>query len=382
MRILHLSKFYPPDPGGLEHVVASLAEGAAAAGHEVRVVCARGSRWKGSAARERAMSARNGVTVHRVATAGVLWSQPISPGYLGAARWPADVVYVHRPHPLADLAAYLTRPRGLLVFHHSDVQRQRSFRAIYQPLAHAVAARAFAAVIGARANLRHASDLGPAGTARARVIPFGVDEDRFAPRPTSNVRRPEAFPETDRVVGLFVGRLVSYKGLDVLVRAVAGTTLNVVIVGQGPMRAQVEGDIERLGIADQVRLVARVSERELPAYYQTADYLLLPSTSPAEMFGVTMLEAMACGKPVISSSVDSGMREVNVHDVTGLQVPPRDHEALRAAMQRMAGDETLRAKMGAAGRRRVEEKFTLKGMIEAHLELCEELVGATAGRSQ
>ena len=125
MKILHLGKFYPPDPGGLEHVVAGLAEGAAAAGHDVRVVCARGSGWVGRAARPPKVSHRKGVRVIRVATPAVLWSQPVSPGYLTEARWPADVVYVHRPHPLADLAAYMCRPRRLIVFHHSDVQRQR-----------------------------------------------------------------------------------------------------------------------------------------------------------------------------------------------------------------------------------------------------------------
>ena len=108
--------------------------------------------------------------------------------------------------------------------------------------------------------------------------------------------------------------------------------------------------------------------------------MLLPSTTPAEMFGVTMLEAMACGKPLISSSVASGMREVNLHDVTGLQVPPGDHEALRQAMLRLVADESLRQRMGAAGRRRVEERFTVRGMIAAHLDLFEEVAKANTGR--
>lgn len=356
--------------------MASLAEGAVAAGHEVRVVCARGSKWKGSAAQELPDSVRTGVTVRRVGTLGVVWSQPISPGYLAAARWKSDVVYVHRPHPLADLAAYLTRPRGLIIFHHSDVQRQRSFRAIYRPLAHSVARRAHSAVVGAKANLGYAEDLGSEGIAKARVIPFGVDENRFTP--ASDFRRPSAFPSDSEVVGLFVGRLVSYKGLDVLLRAVAGTNLHVVIVGEGPLREQLENKVEQSGIAAQVRLVPSVSERDLPSYYQAADYLLLPSTTPAEMFGVTMLEAMACGKPVISSAVPSGMREVNVHDVTGVQVPPGDHGTLREAMEQMVNDPSMRARMGAAGRERVKERFTLSGMIAAHLELCEEAAEASA----
>ena len=346
----------------------------------MRVVCARGSRWKGSATKEQAVAVRNDVTVHRLATPMVAWSQPIAPGYLAAARWEADVVYVHRPHPLADLAAFLTRPIGLIVFHHSDVQRQRAFRALYRPLALAVARRAYASVVGAKTNLQNAADLGPAGIARARVIPFGVDEMRFTVKSVDD--RPKALGPADQAVGLFVGRLVSYKGLDVLLRAVAGTALHVVIVGEGPLRAQLEAEIQNLGIGDQVRLTAGVSERDLPSFYQAADYLLLPSTTPAEMFGVTMLEAMACGRPVISSSVASGMREVNLHDVTGLQVPPGDHEALRQAMLRLVADDSLRQRMGAAGRQRVEERYTVSGMIAAHLDLCDEVARAGGGRRE
>ena len=124
-------------------------------------------------------SDRNGVTVLRADTPAIWWSQPIAPGYLRAARWRADVVYVHRPHPLADLAALFARSGRTIIFHHSDVQRQRVLRAAYRPLAHAVVRRAYATVVGAQANLQQARDLGPAGIAQARVIPFGVDERRF-----------------------------------------------------------------------------------------------------------------------------------------------------------------------------------------------------------
>src|SRR5437016_11688873 len=82
LKILHLSKFYPPDQGGLEHVVACLAEGAAAAGHEVRVVSATGSSWLRPPGRRVTEPPRNGVTIDRIPTHGIVWSQPIAPGYL------------------------------------------------------------------------------------------------------------------------------------------------------------------------------------------------------------------------------------------------------------------------------------------------------------
>ena len=376
MRILHLSKFYPPDPGGLEHVVATLAEGAAAAGHEVRVVCAQGARWKGRATREPPRVVRRGVTVVRVATHGVLWSQPVAPGYLLAARWKSDVVYVHRPHPMADLAAAVFGRGRVVVFHHSDVQRQRRARVFYQPLSRRVAAKARAVVVATASHLDQADDLGPVDQSSVRVIPYGVDTTRFTPNPKGP--GPDVFDSFSTglgPVGLFVGRLVAYKGLDVLVRAIAGTKLSMVIVGDGPVRGAIEAEIAALDLTERIAVVGSVPDADLPRFHQAADYFVLPSNTPAEMFGVAMAEAMACGKPVISTSLPTGVREVNLAGVTGLEVPPDDSEALRAAMLELSGDEGLRRRLGAAGRARVEERFSLEAMISAHLALCEEIGG-------
>jgi rhamnosyl/mannosyltransferase len=373
VKILHLSKFYPPDPGGIEHVVHTLARGAAARGHDVRVVAATGSSWVRDPGKRISEPPRFGVTVIRLPTFGVYWSQPIARGYVQASRWPADVVYVHRPHPLADLSVLMGPRRPTILFHHSDVQRQRAAAAAYRPLARSVARRADAVVVAAASNLDHAKDVGRVGLRRAHVIPFGVDEKRFAPR--AHPERPEIFPPPGRgPVALFVGRLVTYKGLDVLLGAVAGTDLHAVIVGDGPLRDWLVQEIDRLGLADQVKWAGTIGDKEIAGFYQSADYFVLPSTSPAEMFGISTVEAMACALPVITTSLTTGVREVSESEVTGLMVPPGDAEALRAAMQRLHGDADLRARMGAAARIRVEQRFTIDGMVDAHLELCEDVV--------
>jgi rhamnosyl/mannosyltransferase len=224
---------------------------------------------------------------------------------------------------------------------------------------------------------QQAADLGSAGQSNARIIPFGIDETVFTPEKRDP--RPPGFPDSERgAVGLFVGRLVSYKGLDVLLRAVSGTNLRVVVVGDGPLRQPLAEAVSKEGLGRQFILVGRVSEAELPAYYQAADYFVFPSTTPAEMFGISLIESMGCGTPVITTALISGVREVNDAGVTGLEVPPGNASALRAAMQQLSGDSELRARMGQAGRRRVEERFTLNRMVEAHLELCTEVARSTA----
>ncbi|MBI4503073.1 MAG: glycosyltransferase [Gemmatimonadetes bacterium] len=370
MKILHLSKFYPPDKGGLEHVVARLAEGAAAAGHEVRVVSATGSSWVRPPGKRITEVPRAGVTVVRLPTHGVVWSQPIAPGYLSAVRWPADVVHVHHPHPLADLAVILNVRAPVVITHHSDVRRQTLAKPFYWPLARAVLSRARAIVVPTRAHLGASNEV-RGFEEKVRVIPFGVDQVRFHPREPD--RKPPVFA-SDGPVGLFAGRLVGYKGLDVLIRAVEGTTLTVVIVGDGPLRRSLERQVGAAGLARQIRFAGELPDDDIPAYFRSADYLVLPSTSPAEMFGIVLIEAMASGKPVISTALPTGVREVNERDVTGLEVPPGDPVALRQAMQRLAGDAGLRRRLGAAGRKRVEERFTLKQMVDDHLKLYSELI--------
>ncbi len=377
MRILHLSKFYPPDPGGLEQVVACLALGAAERGHQVRVVCATGSAWAQDPGERRTEITHSGVVVVRLPTHGIIWSQPLAPGYLRAARWPAEVVYVHRPHPLADLAAALGPPRPLVIHHHSDIQRQRAVRWVYGPVARWGARRAHAVIVATDSHLGHADDIGKeAHGTKVRVIPYGVDAARYCPG--ESPARPEVFPPpSGSAIGLFVGRLVSYKGLEVLLDAVTGTTLSLVIVGDGPLRAALERRIAERRLGNRVVLAGGMSDDAMPGLYRAADYCVLPSTTPAEMFGIVQLEAMACGRPVISTALSTGVREVNVPGVTGLVVPPGDSVALRRAMETLAGNPELRARLGEAGRSRVLARFTAERMIDTHLELCAELLSRT-----
>jgi glycosyltransferase involved in cell wall biosynthesis len=87
------------------------------------------------------------------------------------------------------------------------------------------------------------------------------------------------------------------------------------------------------------------------------------------MFGMVLLEAMAAGRPVITTAVPSGVREVNLAGTTGLEVPIRDVGALAEAMPTLAGDARLRERLGRAGRERVRQRFTMTAMVDAHLEL-------------
>lgn len=352
MRILHLAKYYWPRSGGMERVVQDLAEGAVALGHEVSVVAVE-SRSGGR------VGARQRSTVTRVFSFGALGSEEIAPGYLTAARRRADVIHLHHPHPLADVASLLrSRQTPFVVTQHMDGKQPG-----YKMLARAVLRRAAAIVVPSRAHMALSQEL-EGFENKTEVIPFGIDETRWADLPRRAMDSPPR--------ALFIGRLVKFKGLDILLRALERVPdLRLDIVGGGPEGPRLKTLTQALALADRVRFFGEYPDEDLPRRMAESDFLVLPSITVDEMFGLVVLEAMAAGRPVITTAVPTGVREVNVPGETGLEVPVHDVRSLAEALDTLAHDPFKREKMGDAGRARVEKYFTRQLMAERHIALYE-----------
>ncbi len=365
MRVVHVGKFYPPEyEGGLETVVVTLNDQLVRLGVEVTaVVAAVGGRG--------GTGAHRGARVVRAPTLGTALSQPLAPSLPRRVRAePGDVLHVHHPNPLADWAA-LADGRPFVITHHSDIVRQRALGALYRPLLHRALRRAAAVVVGSE-QLRDASrDLAPV-RGRVRVIPFGIDASRFAPTPPVAARAAALRAGTGgRPVVLAVGRLVGYKGFDVLVRAARGLDAAVVIVGTGPEEARL-----RALAGPAVRFAGRVSDQDVVAWYHACDVFCLPSVTMAEAFGVVLLEAMACGKPLVTTALPTGVSAVNRDGRTGLVVPPGDADALREALRDLLADAARRRAMGEEGRAVQAREYAASLMGERYLALYREVCGA------
>src|SRR5205814_10132 len=141
---------------------------------------------------------------------------------------------------------------------------------------------------------------------------------------------------------LFVGVLRHYKGVDVLLRALADLSARALVVGQGPKKQEWQALAGKLGVAERVTFLGPVSEVERRILLHACDVFVLPSIDRREAFGIAQLEAMACGKPVIATDLPTGVRFVNRDGVTGLLVPPRDQAALARALTRLLDDAELR----------------------------------------
>lgn len=373
IRVLHVGKYYPPVPGGMERVLQLLCE------HERRLVDSRVlvANTGGGTTRD----VLNGVPVTRGGRLVAVGSVAISPSLVGELwRSDADLTVIHEPNPVALAAdALLRRREPLIVYFHSEVVRARwKYQMFYRPLLRRVLDRASRVIVASPPMAGTAAQL--AGhRSKCVVIPYGIDPARLHASPAVRARAQQIRESTGgRPLALFAGRLVPYKGVDVLLRAIKGIDVALAVVGDGPLAAALRALAESEGVSGQVRFHGAVPDSELLALYHACDMFVLPSVTRAEAFGMVQIEAMACGRPVISTSVPSGVPWVNQDGVTGLVVPPGDVSALSAAIAALAADEPLRRRLGEAGVRRVEEEFTAARMAERTVALYRDVLGRPA----
>lgn len=359
-KILHVGKFYPPHPGGIESHLKTLSEEQGKLA-QVQVLVA-GPRWRGE------RSIVNGVDVTRLATPLMLHGTPIVPGMAGAIRRARpNLVHLHFPNPMAAVALLLSRlPVPVVVSWHSDVVRQRRAAAAFAPLLSRLLRRSSAIIVGSEAYIQGSAVLNE-NRQLCRVIPYGIrasDLDNPDPARVAELRKRHG----DRIV-LAAGRLIYYKGFEFLVRAMAEVAAKLLIAGDGPLKGALEAEAGRLGISDRVAFLGRLDDVELKSCYHACDVFVLPSTERSESFGIVQLEAMACGKPVINTRIDSAVPHVSLDGVTGLTVPPADAAALSGAISTLLADAARRTAMGAAARRRVLENFNAETMARSTLEV-------------
>ena len=214
---------------------------------------------------------------------------------------------------------------------------------------------------------------------RVTVVPCGVDTEHFAPDPRG---RATGGTGTRPPRLLTVGRLVERKGFDTAIRALATLPGVELVIAGGPPHEELAQDPEarrlqdvarRMGVAERVQLLGQVPHARMPALYRSADVVL--STPWYEPFGITPLEAAACGVPVVGSAV-GGLLDTVEDAGTGLLVPPRDPAAVADAVTTILDDPTLARRWGEHARRRAVERYDWASVAAATEECLERLGGS------
>ena len=358
LRVLQIGKYYPPYRGGMETHLHALCERLKEEMHVEVLVANDGKRTCEEVVDE--------IKVTRVATLTKIASAPFCPGMVTKIRQSnADIVHIHLPNPTAVLAFMASGHQGRLVFtYHSDIVKQRYLSYVFDPVLRASLNKAHA-IIASTENYMMTSETLSRVLNRCHVIPFGIRVEDFHEPNHAEVARLRARYGERMVLG--VGRLVYYKGFEYLVRAMAKIDAHLVIVGKGPLHAHLLQIAGELGIGDRVSILDEVED--VSAYYHAASVFALPSIARSEAFGLVQLEAMACGKPVVNTDLDSGVKYVSLDKVTGLTVPPADATAMADAINLLLDNPQQAALYGQVGKQRVAEHFSLEVMTQRTIEL-------------
>lgn len=203
------------------------------------------------------------------------------------------------------------------------------------------------------------------------IITYGVDIAAFGPATEARERSQKKL-----TIG-FVGRMLPGKGLNVLAGALeklSGDAWELLVVGDGPERAGFEQSLAGAGLLDRARFTGAISFDRVPEYFKQLDVLVIPTETTKrirEQFGRVIVEAMACGVPVIGSTCGA---IPEVIDDAGLIFPEGDSEALAGALRQLLSDNELRRQLAQAGRKRVEEHYSWERVADQTYELFQQVL--------
>jgi glycosyltransferase involved in cell wall biosynthesis len=362
MKILHTPARFYPYVGGVEKYVLTISQELVQRGHDVTVICANEPEGK-------TIDYYEGIRVKRLCQIGKIANTNITPVLpFELTRGHYDIIHTHIPTPWsADCSSVVSRIKNvpLIVTYHNDI----GGRWIYNSLAsfynrtmlHLVLKQASSIIITS-SNFR--TPCLARYREKVKIIPNSVDTRVF--RPVSRQMAGDIF---------FLGVLDTYhqyKGLEILFTAIFAVKkeipdIKLIIGGSGPMKEYYARLSRSMGITENVEFAGYIPDNKLSDYYNSCRMVVLPSIDPTrEGFGIVLLEAMACGRPVISTDISGVAEDIRIYGA-GIVVEPGNADVLVEAIKTIRNDPNLANRMGSAGRVLIEEKYgseNVAGQIE------------------
>ena len=353
MNLCFTSHRYAPQVGGYENQIKLLAENLSKF-FTVRVVTF-------NLTNNPAAELFNNVEVHRVTPQLVFFRVPFSITYLKKlGEMDFDLLHAHGFVPVvSDLSLIYAKIKNktTVYTHHFDgnVQDAKGWNILAETYNKTVASFSFRFADAIVATTKSYAETSPALKSQledVNVIPCFVDCDQFKPQIASKIAKlRQQLKLNDKKTVLFVGRIVPYKGIEYLIEAIEhakneqGEELNLLLVG-GEEGKNITGKseyyqkilrlVEKSSIRNNVYFFGRVESSDLTTYYSLADVVALPSVMRGEAFGIALLEALACGTPVVASSIPGVKDVLKSNDSVGRYVAPRDIVALSHALIKIA----------------------------------------------
>lgn len=360
LKVLEINKAYFPHIGGIESLVKQYSEELQRNCAVKTLVCRDG---KGKTV----IDDVNRVEVTRAGSLGTYFSCPVSFSFMRLFKKMsknADIVHINVPFPLADIALLLSGYKGkVAVSWHSDIVRQKKLMMFYKPFLMYLLKRADIIFVATEGHIKHSEYLSDFRE-KCHILPYGIAPEDYLEIECVPFLT-EQLTDKSSVKVFFTGRLVYYKGVDILLKAftkVKGCEL--FIAGTGELEKSLKSYAESHGLSKKVHFLGFLPDSELKQAYADCDIFVLPSVAKSEAFGIVQLEAMIYGKPVINTNLQSGVPYVSIHGKTGITVPPYDYKSLAKAINILAKNADLRKKFGANAQKRVIKSFNQKDVIK------------------
>lgn len=369
MKILQLGKFYPIR-GGVEKVMYDLMMGLSKRQIHCDMLCA-STEDHPAGVRQLNAYARLIVVPTQVKAAATM----LAPAMIGKLRKIGDqydMIHIHHPDPMACLALFLSGYKGKVVLHwHSDILKQKVLLKAYAPLQKWLINRADKIIGTTPVYVRESPFLAKVQD-KTDFLPIGIEPVVAEGGLVEVIRR--RYPGKKLIFSL--GRLVEYKGYAYLIQAAAelDDSFHIVIGGKGPLQEELEALIQELGVEDRVTLYGFMSDEEVAGYFKACDVFCLSSIWKTEAFAIVQIEAMSCGKPIVSTHIPgSGVSWVNADGESGKVVPIEDGQALAQGIQEVCRADNYE-RLAQGSRARYEALFTEEKMIDRCVELYNEVL--------
>jgi len=379
MKIAHIVCRYKPYKGGISNIAFEYAENLSQKGHDITVFT---PLYKDS---DKEFAATD-YKIERLKPLVKFGNAAFLPQLLFKLK-NFDIIHLHYPFfGAACLVWFLKLIRGksfkLVISYHMDVVGGRVLKLFFRTHARLIMPLIIKSADKVIISSRDYAQNGDLHNILNKypdkfvIIPPSVDTHRFYPE-QKDERLVEKYNLAGKKVLLFVGGLDQahyFKGIEFLIKAFAKFKNNVklIIVGDGDLKADYQKIVQELNLTEKIVFAGKVSDHDLPQYYNLADLVVLPSIDKSEAFGIVLIEAMACAKPVITSDL-AGVRKVYEDQVSGLTFNTNDQDDLADKVNRILTDDDLQEKMGQAAFLRVKTKYGLDIIIKKLLDIYEDL---------
>lgn len=359
-KITHVTRYAYPHIGGIEAVISQINDSLPNEDFEKEVLCCSNTEKS---------SFEDGVKYNRCKFLFEFAANTISPEFIWKlSRVNTDVLHYHMPFIFAVIAHFIARPKykKLYITYHSDIvgydKIMKPFWFIYKKFIEQADK-----IHVLSPNIIESSKIINPYKEKCVVIPQGINlEDKSDNEKVNRIKE----KYKGRKILFSLGRLVKYKGFIYGIEAMKKVDNAIYLIGgSGPLKEEFENYIKENQLENKVILLGRVNDEDLDNYYKACDIYLFPSIMQSEAFGIVQLEAMKYGKPVINTSLGTGVNYVSIHNETGLTVEPQNAEELANAINKLLNDDNLRETFGQNAKKRVENIFEINKIKNKYIKL-------------